>query len=59
MHKLKLIEVDGEVGVVLPDEVLETMHLKEGSTIFAKLDAGGVLLTSSRPKPQEDKDRCE
>jgi len=42
MHKLKIIEVGEELGIVFPDEMIEAMGLKEGSTIIAIPDTGGI-----------------
>jgi putative addiction module antidote len=38
MHTLKLRKIGSSVGVILPKELLETLHLQEGDSVFA--DAG-------------------
>lgn len=42
MHKLKLRKIGSSVGVILPKELLETLHLREGDQVFA--DAGQEAL---------------
>jgi putative addiction module antidote len=46
MAVLKLT-VEGSVGIALPKEMLERLHVNEGDTVFALETPDGYLLTAS------------
>ena len=56
MHALKLVPVDGGVGVVLPREVLARLKSGPGGTIYLNETADGVLLSAQHPVIQEQVD---
>ncbi len=56
MHKLKIIEVGEELGIVFPDEMIEAMGLKEGSTIIAIPEAGGIRFEAHRADAETPSD---
>jgi putative addiction module antidote len=47
MAVLKLTSVQGSVGIALPKEMLERLHVNEGDTVFALETPDGYLLTAS------------
>jgi putative addiction module antidote len=47
MAVLKLTSVQGSVGIALPKEILERLHVNEGDTVFALETPDGYLLTAS------------
>jgi putative addiction module antidote len=47
MAVLKLTWVEGSVGIALPKEMLERLHVNEGDTVFALETPDGYLLTAS------------
>lgn len=47
MAVLKLTSVEGSVGIALPKEMLEHLHVNEGDTVFALETPDGYLLTAS------------
>jgi len=47
MAVLKLTSVEGSVGIALPREMLERLHVNEGDTVFALETPDGYLLTAS------------
>lgn len=49
MQALKLRKVGGSIGVILPKELLEQLHLKEGDQLFAEVNREGVRLTPYDP----------
>ncbi|HSZ74681.1 MAG TPA: hypothetical protein VK779_07670 [Rhizomicrobium sp.] len=55
MYRLEIIQIDDELGVVLPDELAARLNLTAGSAMIATSDSGGFLLTlehpSSEPRP--------
>ena len=50
MHKLKLRKVGTSVGLILPKELLETLHLVEGDQVFADTNKDGLQLTPYDPE---------
>lgn len=46
MHKLKLIRVDDEVGVVLPRRLLASLGACEGDSLEVVETPSGLLLTA-------------
>lgn len=51
LHKLEVLEIDGELGFVLPAEVIQAMSLKEGSSIVAIVDSRGIFLKADDTEP--------
>lgn len=50
MIALELIEIDGEVGVVFPDELLAKLGIGPDDTIYAIAGPGGSMtLTLTKP----------
>ncbi len=45
MHVLKLRRVGNSVGVILPKELLEAMHVAEGDQLVVTEDPDGVRIT--------------
>lgn len=50
MHTLKLRKIGSSVGVILPKELLEKLHLNEGDEIFADANTDGLQLTPYDPE---------
>ena len=50
MHSLKLRKIGSSVGVILPKEMLEALHLSEGDQIFADATPDGLQLTPYNPE---------
>lgn len=50
MHTLKLRKIGSSVGVILPKEMLEALHLSEGDQIFADATPDGLQLTPYDPE---------
>lgn len=52
MTTVKLIEIDGEVGFVLPDELVQRLDIKEGDSfdwsITPEGDLQGVLIRAGK-----------
>ncbi len=51
LHKLEVLEIDGELGFVLPAEVIQAMSLKEGSSIVAIVDSRRIFLKADDTEP--------
>ena len=49
MYALKLRKIGSSVGVILPKEMLERMHLQEGDQVFADENRDGVQLSPYDP----------
>lgn len=49
---LTVVEVNGELGVILPDEVLERLGVVEGDTLYLDATETSILL-SGRDKHAE------
>ena len=49
MHVLKLRRVGNSVGVILPKELLESMHVSEGDELVVTEDPDGVRMTPYEP----------
>lgn len=43
----QLIEVDGELGLEIPKEILDNWKVKEGDNIYIKPTSNGFLLSPS------------
>ncbi|MES9880107.1 MAG: AbrB/MazE/SpoVT family DNA-binding domain-containing protein [Sedimenticola sp.] len=50
MHALKLRKIGSSVGVILPKEMLERMHLKEGDKLYADENRTGFHLSPYDPE---------
>lgn len=50
MHTLKLRKIGSSVGVILPKEMLERLHLHEGDQLFAEENRDGVQLSPYDPE---------
>lgn len=50
MHTLKLRKIGSSVGIILPKDLLEKLHLSEGDEIFADATADGLQLTPYDPE---------
>ncbi len=50
MRTLKLRKIGSSVGVILPKEIIKSMHLQEGDRLFANTDGEGVHLTPFDPE---------
>lgn len=49
MAVLKARKIGNSLGVILPKEILEQLHIKEGDTVFASSSPDGVYLTPYDP----------
>jgi putative addiction module antidote len=49
MATLKLRKVGGSVGVIIPKEILDALHLTEGDQLFASTNNNGLHLTPYDP----------
>lgn len=49
MHTLKLRKIGSSVGVILPKELLEKLHLKEGDQVFADVGKEALHITPYDP----------
>lgn len=52
MHALKLIPIDGAVGIVLPKEVLAKLKRGVGETLFLCETPDGLLISAQNPAVQ-------
>lgn len=50
MRTLKLRKIGSSVGVILPKEMLEALHLSEGDQLFADATQDGLQLTPYDPE---------
>lgn len=49
MTELELIDVEGELGVILPDEMLSRLGVTVGDDLVLAERAAGYLLTAAKP----------
>ena len=49
MAALKLRKVGGSVGVIIPKEILDALHLAEGDQLFANTSNNSLHLTPYDP----------
>jgi len=49
MATLKLRKVGSSVGVIIPKEILDALHLAEGDQMFASTNNNGLHLTPYDP----------
>ena len=52
MAQLELIYVEGETGVLHPDEVLSRLGVTTGGELFLAETPAGYLLSSVKPAPE-------
>jgi putative addiction module antidote len=50
MATLKLRKVGSSVGVIIPKDMLDALHLAEGDQIYASANSNGVHLTPYDPE---------
>ncbi|MCZ2104733.1 MAG: AbrB/MazE/SpoVT family DNA-binding domain-containing protein [Comamonadaceae bacterium] len=50
MHALPLVQIDDDLGVVLPPEALQRLQLQAGDELFATIEADGLHLTPHDPE---------
>lgn len=53
MHKLKLTTVGSSTGTVIPKEMLSSLKVEKGDTLFALETPNGYLLTPYNPEIEE------
>ena len=46
---MKLRKIGGSLGIIIPKEEIERMHLKEGDELFGVPDEGGLRLQALDP----------
>ncbi|MDX1656237.1 MAG: AbrB/MazE/SpoVT family DNA-binding domain-containing protein [Candidatus Competibacteraceae bacterium] len=49
MYVLKARKVGNSIGIILPKEMLEALHVREGDTIYASKTPDGMSLTPYDP----------
>ncbi len=49
-HALKIRKVGGSLGVILPKEMLDALHVSEGDQLFADSNRSGLHLTPYDPE---------
>lgn len=59
MHALKLIQVGGSVGVILPKETLAKLRVGKGDTLFLTEGPEGYRLTPYDPEFERDMELAE
>ena len=47
---VKVTTVGNSIGIVLPKDVLERLHIEEGDTLYIRETPGGVQLTPYKPE---------
>lgn len=52
MAELELIDIEGELGVALPDEVLSRLGVVAGDELVLAETPSGYLLTAAKPAPE-------
>lgn len=50
MGKLKLRKIGSSLGVILPKEILNPLHVKEGDTLYISHDKDGLTLSPYDPE---------
>lgn len=50
MHTLKLIQIGNSVGVVLPKEVLASLNVDKGDSLYFSPAPNGVRITATNPE---------
>ena len=59
VDKIRVRDVDGELGVVLPLGVLEHLGVSVGDTLYASVRNGGILLTKHPPEVERANELSE
>jgi len=59
MHSLKIIQVGGSVGVILPKETLAKLRVGKGDTLFLTESPDGYRLTPYDPDFARDMELAE
>ncbi len=54
MHILKLIQIGNSVGVILPKEMLASLKLEKGESVFMTETPEGYVLTPYDPTLHEE-----
>ncbi|MBI5900729.1 MAG: AbrB/MazE/SpoVT family DNA-binding domain-containing protein [Rhodocyclales bacterium] len=52
MTQLGLIDVEGELGVILPEEILSRLRAKAGDELVLAETPAGYLLTVAKSAPE-------
>jgi hypothetical protein len=52
MAQLELIDIEGEFGVALPDEILSRLGVTVGDELVLAETPSGYLLTTAKPGPE-------
>jgi hypothetical protein len=52
MAQLELIDIEGEFGVALPDEILSRLGVVVGDELVLAETPSGYLLTTAKPAPE-------
>ncbi|MCU7847239.1 MAG: AbrB/MazE/SpoVT family DNA-binding domain-containing protein [Candidatus Thiodiazotropha sp. (ex Lucinoma kastoroae)] len=50
MQALKLRKIGSSLGVILPKDMIENQHLKEGDQLFANANGEGIHMTPLDPE---------
>lgn len=50
MQTLKIRKIGTSVGVILPKEIMESLHLQEGDKLFANTNENGLQLSPYDPE---------
>ena len=50
MHTLKLIQIGNSVGVVLPKEVLASLNVDKGDSLYFSPTPNGLRITVTNPE---------
>jgi len=54
MHTLKLTQIGNSIGVILPKDVLASLKLQKGDSVFLTECAEGFILTPYDPALEEE-----
>ncbi len=52
MAELELIDIEGELGVAFPDEILSRLGVVAGDELVLAETPSGYLLTTTKPAPE-------
>lgn len=52
--QLTIIDIDGEAGVILPDDIVAKLNLKAGDTLIATPEGGHSILLQPEPSPPNE-----
>lgn len=59
MSVLKITDIGNSMGVILPDEILQRLHVKRGDTLYAVETKNGIELTANNPAITEQMEIAE